>query len=202
MAAEQTPDPLVLADLAAWHEWLMENEGSSDGVWLMLAKKGKVAPTTLTYQEALEEALCGGWIDGQRRTLDELSFRQRFTPRRARSLWSQRNVELIARLATEGRLREGGVREVDRARADGRWGRAYAGPATAEAPAELTAALAASPSAEAAFARLGRTARYWALHPILTAPSEATAARRIASLIARLETERAPSPALVVTLSS
>lgn len=187
MTAEQTPDPFVLADLAAWHEWLVENEDSSDGVWLMLAKKGKDAPTTLSYQEALEEALCGGWIDGQRRTLDELSFRQRFTPRRARSLWSQRNVEIIARLTEEGRLREGGVREVDRARADGRWERAYPGPATAEAPAELTAALAASPSAQAAFAQLGRTARFSALHPILTAPSEATAARRIAALVVRLE---------------
>lgn len=189
MTAEQTPDPLVLADLAAWHEWLVANENSSDGVWLMLAKKGKDAPTTLTYQEALEEALCGGWIDGQRRTLDELSFRQRFTPRRPRSIWSRRNVMIIGRLVGEGRMREGGVREVDRARVDRRWDRAYAGPATAEAPAELTAALEASPAAQAAFAQLGRTARYSALHPILTASGEATAARRIAALVARLEQE-------------
>lgn len=189
MTAEQMPDPLVLADLAAWREWLVENEDSSDGVWLMLAKKGRDAPTTLTYQEALEEALCNGWIDGQRRTLDELSFRQRFTPRRPRSIWSQRNVEIIGRLTEEGRMREAGSREVERARADGRWDRAYAGPATAEVPVGLATALEAAPRAKSAFGQLGRTSRYSALHPILTAPNAEVAARRIASLVARLETE-------------
>ncbi|GAA1488203.1 YdeI/OmpD-associated family protein [Brachybacterium sacelli] len=187
MNAEPLPPPLVLADLAGWRDWLDQHEDSSEGVWLLLAKKDTTSPTTLTYQGALEEALCSGWIDGQRRSFDEHSFRQRFTPRRRRSIWSKRNVEIVGRLVEDGRMRERGEREIEVAKADGRWDRAYAGPATAEVPTELSEALAASPSARTAFARLTRTDRYSALHPILAAPSAEVAARRIAALVARLE---------------
>lgn len=186
MNAAELPPPLVLPDRPAWRAWLDEHEDSSDGVWLLMAKKGKDAPTTLEYQEALVEALCSGWIDGQRRSVDENTFRQRFTPRRARSIWSQRNVEIIARLTAEGRMRPRGLAEVEHAQADGRWERAYAGPAIAEPPAELIAALEASPAASAAFAQLTRSARYSALHPILAAPSERTRDRRIAALVEKL----------------
>ncbi len=188
MNATELPPPLVIADRAAWRAWLEEHEDQPDGVWLLLAKKGSAAPTSLTYQEALEEALCCGWIDGQRRRYDEQAFRQLFTPRRARSLWSQRNVDIIARLEAEGRMRERGRAEVERARADGRWERAYAGPAAAEVPDDLAAALAESPIAASAFARLTRSARFSALHPILTAPNDAVRGRRIAALVARCET--------------
>lgn len=189
MNAAELPPPLVIADRSAWRTWLDAHEDASDGVWLLLAKKGKDSSTALTYQEALEEALCSGWVDGQRRTYDERSFRQWYTPRRARSIWSQRNVQIVGRLDEEGRLRERGRQEIERARADGRWDRAYAGPATAEVPADLLVALDLSPAAQAQFAQLTRTARYSALHPILTAATAQTRARRIAALIARLEKE-------------
>lgn len=98
---------LCVPDEAAWRDWLIVHGDTSDGVWLVLAKKGTELPTSLSYQLALEEALCSGWIDGQRRSYDDTTFLQRFTPRRARSIWSQRNVNLIAELRHSGRLRGG-----------------------------------------------------------------------------------------------
>lgn len=184
MPAEQPV--LVVADVAAWRAWLDAHEAGADGVWLVLARKGTVDPTSLTYAQALDEALCSGWIDGQKRRGDEATFLQRFTPRRTRSLWSQRNIEHVARLVAEGRMRPSGQAEVDRARADGRWDRAYAGSATAEAPADLLAALDAAPGARERYDALNRQERYSVLHPVMTAPSEATRAARIARAVAAL----------------
>ncbi|MBB1026302.1 hypothetical protein G6026_01080, partial [Dietzia sp. DQ11-38-2] len=97
--ATQSPDsPLIVEHVDQWREWLTTHDDTCDGTWLMLAKKGVTRPTSLSYHEALEEALCSGWIDGQRRTYDDTTFVQRFTPRRARSIWSLRNVEIVARL--------------------------------------------------------------------------------------------------------
>lgn len=189
MNSQQPLEPLIVSDVAAWRSWLLQHDDSSDGVWLLLAKKGTTTPTVLTYQGALEEALCSGWIDGQRKSRDAHTYLQRFTPRRARSIWSQRNVGIIAELSAAGRLRTRGIAEVERAKADGRWERAYAGPATAEVPRELTAALEESPAAQRAFDALSRAERYSALHPILTAPSATTRTRRVAALIARLQNE-------------
>ncbi|GAA1908097.1 YdeI/OmpD-associated family protein [Arthrobacter gandavensis] len=186
MTERAAPPELVVADAAAWRAWLQENDDVSDGVWLILAKKGTRIPTSLTYAEALEEALCSGWIDGRRNTVDSATFRQHFTPRRARSLWSKRNVELVAGLIQAGRMRVRGQAEIDRAQADGRWDRAYGGPAALEVPAELDAALAAAPDAAAAFADLGRSARYPILHQVVTAPNDAVRAARIARQVARL----------------
>src|SRR5215218_8183037 len=100
---DEQPD-LVLTDAAAWRGWLQEHHADVDGVWLVLAKKGTTAPTSLTYDEALDEALCHGWIDGQVRRRDETTYKQRFTPRRKRSPWSKRNVGIAERLAAEGRM--------------------------------------------------------------------------------------------------
>ncbi|MFJ2506739.1 YdeI/OmpD-associated family protein [Arthrobacter citreus] len=186
MTERAAPPELVVADAAAWRAWLQENDDVSDGVWLILAKKGTRIPTSLTYAEALEEALCSGWIDGRRNTVDSATFRQHFTPRRARSLWSKRNVELVAGLIQAGRMRVRGQAEIDRAQADGRWDRAYGGPAALEVPADLDAALAAAPDAAAAFAGLGRSARYPILHQVVTAPNDAVRAARIARQVARL----------------
>lgn len=191
MTSSSTDSPLVVAGTNAWREWLEVNDDHSDGVWLMLAKKGTTSPTSLTYQEALEEALCSGWIDGQRKAFDEYVFLQRFTPRRTGSVWSQRNVAVVARLVSEGRLRPRGIDEIERAKADGRWERAYPGSAAVEVPAELTEALAAEPAAQIAFAALSRSERYSALHPILTAPNEALRAKRVNRLLMRLKTGRA-----------
>ncbi len=179
-------EPIIIEDVQHWRAWLDRNEDSHDGVWLVLAKKGVTSPTSLSYQEALEEALCSGWIDGQRKGRDEHTFLQRYTPRRARSIWSARNVGIIGELREAGRMRPRGEAEVDKAKADGRWDRAYGGPATAQVPEDLTQALGRAPIAREAFENLGRTERYSALHSILTAHTDATRARRIASLVAKL----------------
>lgn len=187
MSAKEGPaSPVVLAGRDQWREWLCTNEDSSDGIWLMLAKKRVTTPTSLSYGEALDEALCSGWIDGQRNGYDERTYLQRFTPRRARSLWSRRNVEIAERLAADGRLRPRGIAEIERARSDGRWDRAYPGQATAQPPDALRTALEAAPTAKAAFDRLARTDRFSALLPLLTATNEDALERRVAQLISRL----------------
>ncbi|MFV0427824.1 MAG: YdeI/OmpD-associated family protein [Arachnia sp.] len=179
-------DEMVVADAAAWRSWLIVHEANSVGVWLVVAKKGTTSPTSLTYHEALEEALCGGWIDGQRRGRDETTFLQRFTPRRPRSLWSKRNVQIIQRLSASGRIRPRGHSEIDAAQRDGRWDRAYPGQAEAEIPSDLAAALQAAPGTAKRLEGLSAAQRYAALYPILTAADPASRERRIASLLARL----------------
>lgn len=179
-------DQLTFADASGWRAWLDEHESTSDGVWVRLAKKGTRTPTSLTYAEALDEALCSGWIDGRRNSLDEATYRQHFTPRRARSLWSQRNVDLVAALAEAGRLRDRGRAEIERARSDGRWARAYPGPAAMAVPDDLLAALRASPEAEAAFNKLGSSARYPILLDVTTAGTPSLRARRVDRHVARL----------------
>jgi uncharacterized protein YdeI (YjbR/CyaY-like superfamily) len=182
---------LVVADVAAW---LDVHKDEPAGVWVALAKKGALAPTSLRYDEALEEALCSGWIDGPKHGIDDLVFGQRFTPRRKTSLWSTRNVGLVTALVADGRMRERGHAEVARAKADGRWDRAYAGAATAEAPDDLVAALGAIPAAAARFAELNRANRYAVIHRVVTASSPTARARRLAKIVALLESGGAPHP--------
>lgn len=180
------PPELTVTDAAHWRAWLDTNESTSDGVWLVLAKKGTTQPTSLTYAEALDEALCSGWIDGRKQSRDATTFRQHFTPRRARSMWSTRNVDIVARLIAEGRMRPRGADEIARAQADGRWDRAYAGSATIEVPPDLQAALEAEPAAARAFEALNKSERYSVLHPVVTATSDALRAKRVAAHVARL----------------
>lgn len=187
-------DPLVVADQAAWRAWLDEHEATSDGVWLVLAKKGTTEPTSLGYQEAMAEALCSGWIDGQRKSRDETTFVQRYTPRRKTSLWSERNIGIVATLIAEGRMRPAGHAEIERAKADGRWERAYSGAAKIGMHDDLAAALAASPEATATFERLNAQNRYAVLWRVNTAPSETSRANRLAKLIAMLERGETPFP--------
>jgi uncharacterized protein YdeI (YjbR/CyaY-like superfamily) len=187
-------DLLTLRDQAAWRAWLDAHEETSDGVWLVLAKKGTTDPTSLTYAEALDEALCSGWIDGQTASIDERIFRRRFTPRRKASLWSERNIGLVATLTAEGRMRPAGIREVERAQADGRWERAYAGQASASEPEDLLAALAAAPAAASTFATLSKVNRYAVIHRVTTAPNATVRANRLAKLVAMLERGEAPHP--------
>src|SRR5436853_3799234 len=132
MAVEQ-PE-LIVHDAAAWRAWLTEHHADQPGVWLVLAKKGTEKPTSLTYDQALEEALCHGWIDGQVGRRDEATYRQRFTPRRRRSAWSKRNAAIAERLLAERRMHAAGIEQVERAKADGRWQAAYAGSAGIEVP--------------------------------------------------------------------
>ena len=177
---------LTVADAEAWSDWLARHGGSAPGVWLVLAKKGAKAPTSLTYDQALEEALCHGWVDGQLARGDEATFRRRFTPRRPGSAWSQRNVALVDRLADEGRLQAGGRLAVERARADGTWDAAYAGQASVDVPPDLAAALAAEPAAAAMFDRLGAANRYAVLYRVTTAKRAETRQRRVEQLVAML----------------
>jgi hypothetical protein len=124
--ADSLPE-LIVADVAAWRAWLGANHAQQSGVWLVLAKKGASEPTTLAYDQALEEALCHGWIDGQTGRRDERSYRQRFTPRRARSAWSERNVGIAERLLGEQRMQRAGLDAIALAKRDGRWQSAYPG---------------------------------------------------------------------------
>ncbi|UOR00681.1 YdeI/OmpD-associated family protein [Leucobacter allii] len=187
-------EPLVLVDVRAWRAWLDAHEDASDGVWLLLAKQGTVAPTSLSYAEALDEALCSGWIDGQTKSVDAGTYLRRFTPRRARSLWSARNVEHVARLTDDGRMRPRGLAEVERAQADGRWESAYAGSASMTMPDDLAAALASSDAARAAFEALNAQNRYSVLHRVTTARTPELRLRRIERVIAMLAGGDTPHP--------
>jgi uncharacterized protein YdeI (YjbR/CyaY-like superfamily) len=178
---------LTVADGAAWRAWLQEHHGDDRGVWLTLARKGAAAPTSLTYAEALEEALCHGWIDGQIRRGDKDSYRQRFTPRTARSAWSKRNVAIAERLMAEGRMQASGLAAVERAKADGRWDSAYAGPASIEVPADLAAALDSHPVARTMFQNLSSRNRYAVLYRLHTAKRAETRSRRLEQFVAMLE---------------
>lgn len=184
---------LVFADGAAWVAWLERHHATERGVWLKLAKKG--APfRTVTYAEALDGALCYGWIDGQRRGLDETAFVQKFTPRGKRSLWSKRNREHVARLEERGAMRPAGIAAVEAAKADGRWDRAYDAPGSAAVPADLAAALAGVPAAEARFRTLKSQNRYAVLHRVQTAVKPETRARRIAKYVEMLARGETPYP--------
>jgi uncharacterized protein YdeI (YjbR/CyaY-like superfamily) len=177
---------LAVLDAAAWRRWLADHHAEEAGVWLVLAKKGTTEPTSLTYEQALDEALCHGWIDGQVGRRDERTFRQRFTPRRARSTWSKRNVGHVERLLREGRMHAAGVAQVERAKADGRWQAAYAGQASIEVPEDLAIALAAEPRAQAMFEILTSQNRYAVLYRIDAAKRASTRARRIEQYVAML----------------
>jgi uncharacterized protein YdeI (YjbR/CyaY-like superfamily) len=152
----------------------------------VLAKKGHTEPTALTYDEALDEALCHGWIDGQVRRRDERTYLQRFTPRRSRSQWSERNVEKVERLLTEGRMHPAGVAAVAQAKAQGSWDAAYPGQASIGVPADLAQAMAAEPAAQATFESLSSQNRYSVLYRIHSAKRSDTRTRRIKQLVEML----------------
>lgn len=183
--ADELPE-LIVADAAGWRGWLGAEGSLSIGVWLVLAKKGTAVPTSLSYDQALEEALCHGWIDGRIGRRDQATYRQRFTPRRPKSGWSSRNVGIAERLIAEGRMLAAGLAEVERARADGRWKAAYAGSATIEVPADLTAALDGDAAAKGTWDTLNRANRYAVLYRIDQTKRAETRARRIEQLVAML----------------
>ncbi|OLF19105.1 hypothetical protein BU204_02975 [Actinophytocola xanthii] len=178
---------LVFAGRAEFAAWLAEN-AETRGVWVKLARKDS-GITSVTYREALEEALRHGWIDGQSKSLDDQYHLRRFTPRTRRSRWSKINREAAERLVEEGRMTERGLREVEAARADGRWDAAYAGPASATVPEDLRSALDANPAAAAFFATLNSANRYAILHRIEEAKRAETRARRIEKFVGMLERE-------------
>ena len=176
---------LGFADAAAWESWLARQHASSPGVWLKIAKKGSAA-TGVSYPEALEVALCYGWIDGQKGALDDEYWLQRFTPRKPGSRWSKINTEKAAELIEAGRMRPAGMREVKLARDDGRWDAAYAGQRSMGVPEDLERELAGNEVARAFFATLSGVNRYAILYRIADARRPETRARRIAKYVAML----------------
>jgi uncharacterized protein YdeI (YjbR/CyaY-like superfamily) len=177
---------LLVVDASDWHSWLLGNHSESKGVWLVLAKKGTTHPTTLLYDKALDEAICFGWIDGQLGRRDNETFRRRFTPRNARSPWSQRNVAIAERLRVLGRMHRSGEDEVRKAKEDGRWTTAYAGQANVEVPEDLKETLMANPRAQAMFETLTSANRYAILYRIGTAKKIETRVRRIEQFVEML----------------
>jgi uncharacterized protein YdeI (YjbR/CyaY-like superfamily) len=185
---------LLVPDAERWRRWLDDHHATAPGAWLVLAKKGFTQPTSLTYEQALEEAACYGWIDGQLNRRDQATYRQRFTPRRPRSAWSANNVALAERLISEGRMRPAGLAAINRAKADGRWEAAYAGSASIEVPPDLAEALARRPAARAAFERLNRQNRYAVLYRISTATAPSTRARLVERFVSMLSRNEAIHP--------
>jgi uncharacterized protein YdeI (YjbR/CyaY-like superfamily) len=180
---------LFFATPAGLEAWMGEHGEESDGIWLKFAKKAS-GIQSVVYAEAVEIALCHGWIDGQAKPLDDHHYLQRFTPRRARSKWSKRNREKAERLSAEGRMRPPGLREIDRAKEDGRWDDAYDSPATATVPDDFQAALDAEPAAREFFESLSSTKRYSFLYRITDAKRPETRAKRIAEYVKLLREEK------------
>jgi uncharacterized protein YdeI (YjbR/CyaY-like superfamily) len=181
----------AFATARAFETWLARNHAKADGIRIEIAKKAS-GIRSVDYAQALEIALCYGWIDGQSKSIDEQWYWQRFTPRRAKTLWSKRNREIVARLVAEGRMQPAGQAEIDRAKADGRWDAAYDSPANAKVPDDLAAALRISPEAERTFASLGAQNRYAILHRLMIAKKPETRAKRIAVFVEMLREGRKP----------
>lgn len=189
VAREQGKDGrpiLAFATLAEWEAWLDAEHAGSDGVWIKFAKKGSGVPT-VTYAEAVESALCYGWIDSLVNALDERFYLQKFTPRRARSKWSQVNRKKVEELTKKGRMKPAGLEQVELAKADGRWEAAYAPPASVEVPEDLKKALDARPKAAEFFATLNKSNRYAIVYQVEDAKKPETRVRRIEQFVAMME---------------
>lgn len=185
------PDDLPVQhfkDQIAWEKWLAANAGGK-GIWLQIAKKNS-GIASVNYAEALEVALCHGWIDGQKRGHDEQFFLQRFTPRRPRSLWSKINIGHAERLIAAGRMQSGGLREIEAAQADGRWEAAYRSFSDREVPVELAVALKKNKKAKAFFEQLDKTNRYafcWRVHTAKKPETRIARAAKFVEMLAKGE---------------
>jgi uncharacterized protein YdeI (YjbR/CyaY-like superfamily) len=175
------------ATAQAWHTWLEKNQGKSDGLWLRIYKKDS-GKKTVTYAEALDEALCYGWIDGQKKAYDSESFLQKFTPRRAKSTWSKRNREHVARLIKEKRMTIAGRVEIDAAKKDGRWERAYDAPSNMTVPVDFLKAVKKDKKAYEFFQTLNKANTYAIAWRLQTAKKPETRARRIDTILEMMKT--------------
>ena len=193
MTAKPDLPILPFAARGAWEVFLEEQHASSDGLWLKIAKKGS-GIESVTYGQAVEVALCYGWIDGQARRFDEYYYLQRFTPRRPRSKWSKVNREKVTAPMERGEIKAAGLREVERARADGRWDAAYDSPSTATVPEDLLRELEKNEQASEFFSELDGRNRYAILYQIQDAKRPETRVRRIAKYVAMLAEREKPYP--------
>lgn len=184
---QQRPEPEILAfgDRDTFVKWLAKNYSRQEGIWLKFYKKGSGIPT-ITYNEALKVALCYGWIDGQGKSLDDKAYLQKFTPRRPRSMWSKRNREYASELIDAGLMREPGLKEIEAAKADGRWDQAYDKPSTMAMPDDFMQALAKDPQAEAFFKTLNKANVYAIAWRLQTARKPETRQKRFDALLAML----------------
>ncbi|KAL6827935.1 bacteriocin-protection, YdeI or OmpD-associated domain-containing protein [Trichoderma camerunense] len=184
-SSSSTTQTLSFPSASHFDAWLLDSGTSTpSGIWLRFSKKSIIAKVpSISYLDAVDTSLCHGWIDGQRKRLDEHFFLQRFTPRRPRSLWSRRNVERVEMLTAEGRMKPAGIAAVDAAKGDGRWDKAYAGPATMEVPEDFEDALAENEVAKVMFQGLGKSQRYSFLWRIHTAKKSETRERRIREFV-------------------
>ena len=179
----------------AFEQWIHANVSLNEGIWIKFAKKASGIPS-ITYREALDVALCHGWIDGQVKSIDALFYRQRFTPRRPRSLWSKRNTARVGELAEAGSLKPAGLAAIEAAKNDGRWAAAYDSPSTIQVSADFQSALSANPKAHAFFSSLSRSATYSFLHRLQTLKRQGNRAALISDCIRLLSSGRPPpSPA-------
>ncbi len=169
----------------AWEAWLAQRHGSSQGIWLQLLKKS-ADTKALTYAQALDVALCYGWIDGQKKAHDETAWLQKFTPRRKASLWSKTNREHVERLLREGRMQAAGLKEVEAAKQDGRWERAYDAPSSATVPEDFLQAVAKDKEAAAFLATLNKANLYAIAWRLQTAKKPETRQRRMETILAML----------------
>jgi uncharacterized protein YdeI (YjbR/CyaY-like superfamily) len=185
MTATKDLPILPFASASAWEEWLSEHHDRVDGVWIQMARKASGIPS-VTHDEALDVALCYGWIDGQRKTQDDTYFLQKFTPRRAKSLWSKRNIEKVAALTAAGRMRPAGLAEVAAAQGDGRWDAAYDSPKNIVVPEDFLQALAENARAQATFNTLSKANVYAIAWRLQTARKPETRQRRFDALLAML----------------
>ena len=176
---------LAFKSAKAWEAWLERNHATAPGVWITLAKKGSGIPS-VTYMEAVDVGLCYGWIDSQSKSLDDRQYVQRFTPRRAKSPWSKINRAKAEEFIAQGKMRPAGMREVEEARADGRWKSAYDGQRTIKVPPDLNNMLDKNPKARKFFATLDSRNRYAVLHRIQQAKKPETRASRIEKFVTML----------------
>lgn len=180
-------------DADSFYAWLAENHAGESEVWIKVHKVGSGLPS-ITPKEAIDVVLCFGWIDAVRKSLDGKSFLQRYTPRGKRSIWSKINIDNVARLIEEGRMTEHGLREVEAAKADGRWDRAYAGSKEMVIPPDLQAAIDAEPKAKAMLETLSAQNRFALAFRTHNMKTEAGRKKKIADLVAMLKCGEAPHP--------
>ena len=188
MATQQSLPTKKFASAKAWETWLAKNYNKSNGVWLMFAKKNAEKPT-VTYAEALDVALCYGWIDGQKNSYDEQYWMQKFVPRRAKSIWSKKNIEHTERLIKEGRRQPAGLKAIEVAKANGSWKKAYDAQSEMMIPEDFLKALRKNKKANAFFKTLNRTNLFSIAFRLQTAKKEETRQKRITKIIDMLERE-------------
>jgi uncharacterized protein YdeI (YjbR/CyaY-like superfamily) len=165
-----------------WEQWLATNHTDENGIWLRLFKKNTAVPS-VTYAQALDEALCYGWIDGQKKSYDELSYLQKFTPRRKKSIWSKKNIEHIARLHKQGKMKPSGIKEAELAKADGRWEQAYDSPSNMKIPDDFLQRLSKNKKAKTFFETLNKANTYAIAWRLQTAKKPETREKRMQQIL-------------------